>query len=251
MGDVIYPSGRRERSIVTGLAFVAAGVLGACGGRGTQPGSGAQPSVSPPAMLEEGTGPLVAFLGDSLTAGHDIPEQDAYPAVVGRMLAAEGIHVRTLNAGVSGDTSAGGLRRIDWVLRQHPIVVVVALGGNDGLRGLDLVELEDNLRRIVAKIHESRAKPILAGIKLPPNYGRHYTRRFDALFPRLAKELDVPFIPFLLAGVAGKADMTLADGIHPNAAAHRVIAATVLPFVLAQLPASVRKPDQDGPRHSG
>ncbi len=168
------------------------------------------------------------FLGDSLTAGLGLAEEEAFPALVERRLRAAGFEVRAVNAGVSGDTSAGGLSRLEWLLGQSPDVLFVSLGANDGLRGLSPEMTERNLRRIVERGRSAGARVVLAGMRLPPNYGPEYVERFEAVFPRLARELDVDWVPFLLEGVAGRRSLNLADGIHPNAAGHRKIADTVL-----------------------
>ncbi len=173
--------------------------------------------------------PLVVFLGDSLTAGLGVNEDQAYPALVAQRLAAAGHPVRLLNAGVSGDTSAGGLRRLEWLLAQHPAVVVVALGSNDGLRGLPLEETEGNLRRIVTRAREAGGRVLLLGMMVPPNYGPDYAPKFAAIFPRLAQELAVPLVPFLLDGVGGRPELNQGDGIHPTPEGHRIMAQTVFP----------------------
>jgi acyl-CoA thioesterase-1 len=170
--------------------------------------------------------PLVVFLGDSLTAGSGLSEDEAFPAVIGERARAEGRPLRVVNAGVSGDTSAGGLARLAWLLAQEPAVVVVALGGNDGLRGLPVEALERNLTAIVAKARESGATVLLAGMRMPPNYG-DYARAFEEVYPRVAKALDVPLVPFLLEGVGGVSALNQADGIHPNAKGQQQLAATV------------------------
>jgi acyl-CoA thioesterase-1 len=175
--------------------------------------------------------PRVVFLGDSLTAGLGLGEGDAWPAKVTAALAAEGLPIRAVNAGVSGDTSAGGLSRVDWILRLEPDVVVVELGPNDGLRGLPLEATEGNLREIVRRIEAAGARVLLVGMRIPPNYGPDYAGGFRDLYPRLAAELGVPLVPFLLEGVGGEPDLNLPDGIHPNAAGHRVVAETVLPHL--------------------
>jgi len=182
-------------------------------------------------MSDTATGPLVAFLGDSLTAGWNLDEEQAYPALIGRQLQSRGAPIRVLNAGVSGDTTAGGLRRLSWVLKQKPDLVVVALGANDGLRGLDLQAMEDNLRQILVDLKTSGTPALLVGMQIPPNLGATYAGRFEGIYKTLAKEHGVPLVPFLLDGVAGQADMTFADGIHPTAPGHERMAATVLPFV--------------------
>jgi acyl-CoA thioesterase I len=173
----------------------------------------------------------VVFLGDSLTAGFGLAEEEAFPARVGELLAAASEPIEVVNAGVSGDTSAGGLARIDWILRQRPDVVVVELGPNDGLRGLPLAMTEANLRAIVERSRAAGARVLLVGMQIPPNYGPDYAGAFRDLYPRLARELGVPRVPFLLAGVGGEPGLNLPDGLHPNAEGHRRVAATVLPYL--------------------
>lgn len=177
--------------------------------------------------------PSVVFLGDSLTAGFGLGEAEAFPALVGEQLAGAGTPIQVVNAGVSGDTTAGGARRIDWVLRQEPDLVVVALGGNDGLRGLPVEESEKNLRTIVERAQAAGARVVLAGMLLPPSYGPEYTEAFAAIYPRIAQDLDVALIPFLLEGVAADPALNLPDGIHPNAEGQRRVAEVVLPYVEA------------------
>jgi len=189
------------------------------------------------------TAPLVVFLGDSLTAGLGVDEDQAYPALVAARLEKSGHPVRFLNAGVSGDTSAGGLRRLDWLLKQHPSVVVVGLGSNDGLRGLPLFTTEENLRQIVRRVRDSGARVLLLGMMVPPNYGPDYAPKFAAMFPRLAKELDVPLVPFLLEGVGGRPEMNQGDGIHPTVEGHRILADNVysrLESIVAKLESARR-----------
>lgn len=175
--------------------------------------------------------PTVVFLGDSLTAGYQLAEEQAWPALVAERLAADGLAIRAVNAGVSGDTSAGGLARLDWVLRAAPEVVVVELGANDALRGQDLESTERNLRAILERLRAEGVAALLVGLEIPPNYGPDYARRFSELFPRLAAEYEVPLVPFLLARVAGEESLNLADRIHPNAEGHRILAETVAPHL--------------------
>jgi acyl-CoA thioesterase I len=194
------------------------------------PESSAAP-VQTAVPVEEASGPLVVFLGDSLTAGLGVAEEQAFPALVRERLVEEGVPVRVVNAGVSGDTSAGGVRRLEWVLRQKPDVVVVGLGANDGLRGVSLASTEANLEDIVRRGKEGGARVVLLGMKIPPNYGPEYGAGFEAIYPRVARKLEVPLVPFLLEGVGGEADLNLGDGIHPNAEGHRRVAENVLPLV--------------------
>lgn len=171
--------------------------------------------------------PVVAFLGDSITAGLHLAQHEAWPAVLQRRLAREGVPFHVVNGGVSGDTTAGGLSRVAWLTKRTPRVVVVALGGNDGLRGIPLDEVEKNLRAIVAQVRDAGAVPLLLGYRIPPNYGPDYANGFDALYPRLAEELDVAFVPFFMDGVAGEPDLNLPDGIHPTPRGHEILAENV------------------------
>jgi acyl-CoA thioesterase-1 len=184
--------------------------------------------------------PLVVVLGDSIAAGLHLSAEQAFPAVLQRELAAAGSPFRLVNAGVSGDTSAGGLRRIDWILKQEPDVLVVELGGNDGLRGQDLAGVESNLRGIVERAKASGARVVLLGVQIPTSYGADYAGKFSAIYPRIAADLGVDIVPEFLAGVGGVADMNLEDGLHPTAAGHERVAQNVAPVlrrVLASLPA--------------
>jgi len=185
--------------------------------------------------------PRVVFLGDSITAGYGVDAEQAFPALIRDALAEEGMPVDVVNLGVSGDTTAGGLARIDWVLRQKPDVLVVGLGGNDGLRGQDVKSSEANLRAIVTKARGAGAQVLLLGMMIPPNYGPEYTKAFREIYPRLAQELNVPLVPFLLEGVGGEATLNQGDGIHPTAEGHERVAAHVMPSVrelLQKLPAT-------------
>ncbi len=188
----------------------------------------ARPAAPAPAPAAEV--PRIVFLGDSLTAGLGLDEDQAYPAVIERELREEETPIQVINAGVSGDTTAGGLSRLPWLLGQHPDVVVVALGANDGLRALPVAETEKNLREIVRRSQASGARVLLLGMRIPPNYGP-YADDFAALYPRLAKELDLPFVPFLLAGVGGVRGLNQADGMHPTAAGQEILAKNVLPYL--------------------
>jgi acyl-CoA thioesterase-1 len=179
-------------------------------------------------------GPAVAFLGDSISAGLHLAADEAFPARVHDKLAAHGVHFRLLNAGLSGDTSAGGLRRVDWILKQSPVLVVIELGGNDGLRGVPIASIEANLRGIITKVREHGVRVLLLGMRIPPSYGAEYTQSFADMYPRLAAELGVPLVPYFMEGVAGVPELNLEDGLHPTARGHEKLAETVAPRV-AQL----------------
>jgi acyl-CoA thioesterase-1 len=175
--------------------------------------------------------PVIAVLGDSLTAGLGVTAGDAFPARLQARLQREGYRYRVVNAGVSGDTSASGLRRVDWVLRSQPEIVIVALGANDGLRGLGVPAMQANLGQIVERLRASGARVLLAGMRVPPNYGDDYARRFEAAFREVAARTGATLMPFLLAGVGGDLALNQPDGIHPTAEGHAVIADNVWPYL--------------------
>jgi acyl-CoA thioesterase-1 len=174
---------------------------------------------------------VVVALGDSLTAGLGVAADEAFPARLETRLKTEGYAYRVVNAGVSGDTTAGGLRRVDWVLRARPDVVIVALGANDGLRGQDPRAMRANLDEIVARLQAAGARVLLVGMRLPPNYGGDYTKEFEAVFPAVARRAKVALVPFLLDGVAGVPRLNQADGIHPTAAGQQAIADHLWPYL--------------------
>jgi len=169
----------------------------------------------------------VVFLGDSLTAGFGLGEDEAFPAQVGRILAARGVAIAVVNGGVSGDTSAGALERVDWLLSRPTAVVVVSIGANDGLRAQPVENIEANLRAIVRKAKAAGARVLVTGQKIPTNYGPDYTRAFEALYPKIAKEEGAAFLPFLLEGVAMVPSLNQADGIHPTPEGQAIVAENV------------------------
>lgn len=186
-----------------------------------------QPEAGVAAPGEADERPVVAVLGDSLTAGLGLPREQAFPAVLQRVADRSGYQVEVVAAGVSGDTSAGGLRRLDWVLDDRVSVLVVALGGNDALRGLSAAAMEDNLRAIIERAHAADVAVLLCGMEAPPNFGTPFTAEFRGVFRSLAEEYRVPFVPFLLDGVAGVPALNQGDGIHPNAEGARRVADNV------------------------
>lgn len=175
----------------------------------------AEPSASSPDAR-----PIIVAFGDSLTAGLGMGADEAYPAQLQRRLDAQGFRYRVINAGVSGETTAGGLRRVPWILKSQPAIVILELGANDGLRGLRLEETKANLEQMIQHIQRSGAKIVLAGMTLPPNYGKDYIDGFERIYPELAKRYHLPLIPFFLEGVAGSRELNQADGIHPTAAGY-------------------------------
>ncbi len=167
-----------------------------------------------PALAEPRT---IVALGDSLTAGFGLPEESAFPARLEAFLRARGHDWRVVNAGVSGDTSAGGLARLDWALADKPDLVIVELGANDGLRGLPVEQMEENLSQIIARVESSGSAVLLCGMRVPPNLGPDYASAFETVFVSLAAKHDVPFYPFFLDGVGARSSLNQPDGIHPTA----------------------------------
>lgn len=184
------------------------------------PAASAQPSSEP-------SRPRIVALGDSLTAGLGLLESQAYPAVLQQRLDAVGYDFEVVNAGVSGDTSAGGVRRLEWALEGNVRILIVALGANDALRGLSIEEMRRNLSEIIERARGRGVAVLLAGMQAPPNYGPDYTVKFRQTYMDLARAHHVTFVPFLLAGVAGETRYNQSDGIHPNQEGARVVADTI------------------------
>ncbi len=172
---------------------------------------------------------VILFLGDSLSAGFGLDVEEAFPSLIQKKIEQEKLPFKVVNAGLSGETTAGGLRRIDWLLKQKVDVLVIELGGNDGLRGIAPSETKKNLQGIIDKAREKNPDVVivLAGMQAPPNMGKDYTEKFRAIFPEIAKKNSITLIPFLLEGVAGNARLNLPDGIHPTAEGHRIVAETI------------------------
>jgi acyl-CoA thioesterase I len=210
------------------LVVVLAFSVTACGGdrssapaepvAQTQPASPARPAQPAPDK------PRIVFLGDSLTAGLGLQADRSYPALIQKKLKEKGVDYEVVNAGVSGDTSAGALRRLDWSIEGDVRVLIVALGGNDGLRGLPTSDMKKNLKAVLDRAKERKITVILAGMEAPPNNGPEYTKAFRDVYADLAKEYHVAFIPFLLQGVAGDASLNQSDGIHPNVRGAEIVA---------------------------
>lgn len=173
----------------------------------------------------------IVCLGDSLTAGHGVDEDQAFPAVMQRLAEADKLDWTVVNAGVSGDTSAGGLRRVAWLVKGKPDWVFIALGANDGLRGQPASATRDNLVAMVTRFRAAGVKVALGGMRLPTNYGEDYRTAFAAVFPDVAREHAVPLLPFLLEGVGGVARLNQADGIHPTVEGQELIARSVYGFL--------------------
>lgn len=185
------------------------------------------PPAEPPASRTDDQRPKIVILGDSLTAGLGLVDTESYPSVLQVKLDQEGFPFEVVNAGVSGDTSAGGLRRLDWALQEDVRVLIVALGANDGLRGLSVSEMKHNLGQIIEAARAKNIVVILAGMEAPPNYGAEYAASFRQAYRELAQQYRVLFVPFLLDKVAGQAGLNQADGIHPNPRGAAIVADTV------------------------
>jgi acyl-CoA thioesterase-1 len=200
---------------------------------------------APPAHAQNG--PVkIAVLGDSLAAGYGVKPEQAFPIRLQEALKGQGRNVTVLNQGVSGDTSAGGLERLDWMLADKPDIVLVELGGNDALRGIDPKATEKNLAAIVEKLKAAKVTVWLAGMMAPRNLGSDYVKEFDGLYKRIADKYEVPLYPFILDGVAQDPALNQGDGIHPNPKGAQVVADRLLPFVTKNLDdaAAVHRPSR-------
>lgn len=174
----------------------------------------------------------ILFLGDSLTEGLGVNKEDAFPKLIENLIQTElKKDVRVINGGVSGSTTSDGLARLKWYMRQKPYIIFVALGANDGLRGLNLQQSEKNLEEIIKYAQTSNAKVLLAGMLIPPNYGQEYTEEFKKMYQQLKTKYNLKSMPFLLDGVAGKEEFNQNDGIHPNEEGHKYIAKKVFEFL--------------------
>lgn len=169
----------------------------------------------------------ILILGDSLTEGHNLDKVDSFPSQLEDMFKEKKLDYKVINGGVSGSTTASGIGRLKWFLKAKPKIIIIALGANDGLRGIKLEDSKKNLEALILKSKKNGLRVVLAGMEIPPNYGREYTNQFRAIFPELAKKHNLKLIPFLLEGVAGKKELNLADGIHPNSKGYKVVAETV------------------------
>ena len=167
---------------------------------------------------------VVLALGDSLTAGFGVDAEENFPSRLQVKIDNAGLTYKVINAGVTGDTTAGGVRRINWLMKHEPQIVILALGANDGLRGLSTEEMRSNLDTMIRISQEHGARVLLAGMKALPNYGEDYILKFESVYPELAKKYDLPYLPFLLEGVAGVREYTRPDGLHPTGSGYKIIA---------------------------
>jgi acyl-CoA thioesterase-1 len=178
------------------------------------------------------TSKTILFLGDSLTEGLGVSKEQAYPHLIQTMIQAKlDKKIKVINGGVSGSTTSDALARLQWYLKQKPDIVFIALGTNDGLRGLNLKQTQENLEEIITHAKNSNAKVLLSGMLLPPNYGLDYTQAFQKIYEKIKEKHSLAYLPFLLQDVAGVKELNQADGIHPNAKGHQQIAKTVFSFL--------------------
>lgn len=215
------------------LAWLCCLLLAGCEQREAVP----QAKQAEPAPTYAGT---IIAAGDSLTAGLGVAQEDAWPAVLQRKLAANGLPWRVINGGISGETSSGLQARSKWLLAQRPEIVILASGANDGLRGVPPPVIRDNIARTVRLLQAGQVSVVLAGMQIVQNLGADYSSEFAAIFPAMAKEQRCILIPFLLAGVAAEPALNQEDTIHPNEKGHQLIAETVYPFVLQAIQARSR-----------
>lgn len=212
--------------------------VAACGGASRDAANTDAPAATPASSSTPAqTLPKIVAFGDSLTAGYGLSSQrQSYPAVLQQMIEADGYRYEVVNAGVSGDTSAGGLRRLDWTLDAGGVrFVILELGANDFLRGQPIAETRKNLSAMIERAKARGARVLLAGMYTTTNAGREYLREIDEMFKSLAREHDVPLIPFFLDNVAGRPELNLEDGVHPNAEGTKIVAATVYKYLKPML----------------
>jgi acyl-CoA thioesterase-1 len=221
-----------QRVWLIGLLVVGVLLLAGCGGAAEPTATPAPTPLPPTATPAARTGLLIVAMGDSLTEGLGVETADAYPAQLQRKLAAGGYDVTVVNAGVSGETSSGALSRVDWVLRQNPDIVILATGGNDGLRGVAPEITQGNIDQIVQKIEASGAVVVLAGMEMVQNMGTQFTSDFRAIYPEIAARHDLILMPFLLEGVAANPDLNQPDFIHPTAEGYTIVVDNLYPYVV-------------------
>lgn len=203
----------------------------------SEPEKSKQNNVTDDQQAEISDSKLILFFGNSLTAGYGIEAEDAFPGLVAARIDSLDLDYRVINGGLSGETTASGLSRLDWFLEEEPYLFVLELGANDGLRGIDLSETKKNLRGIIQMVRDKypNTKIILAGMQIPPNMGQEYSREFQAMYPAVAEEEDIELIPFLLEGVAGDSKLNLPDGIHPTEEGHKLVFEILWPFISRHL----------------
>jgi acyl-CoA thioesterase-1 len=214
--------------------LILTAIISGCGNENKKAGEAGKSVESPADTSSEGTAATVKaqnilFFGTSLTAGYGVDPTEAYPALIQKKIDSLHLHYKVINGGLSGETSAAGRNRIDWLLKQHIDIFVLELGANDGLRGLPLADTRANLQAVVDKVKKKypKAQLVMLGMQMPPNLGAEYTAEFKALFSDLAVKNNMTYVPFLLDGVGGVSKLNQQDGIHPTAEGHQVLAQNV------------------------
>jgi acyl-CoA thioesterase-1 len=212
------------------ILFTSFILVSSCGSSSDQKQSEAATTDSTEVVGKEKT---ILFFGNSLTAGYGIDQDDSFTGLTQDRIDSLGLNYRVINGGLSGETTAGGLSRLDWFLEDEPYIFILELGGNDGLRGILPAESKRNLIGIIDKVRAKypETKIILAGMQIPPNMGLEYTEEFKSIYPEVAAEKNVTLIPFLLEGVAGNPELNLPDGIHPTEDGHKIVMETIWPFI--------------------
>ncbi len=207
-------------------AYALAGLIIILGG---SPSYAAEETISSAGTKQERL--VVLAFGDSLTAGFGVDEEYSFPSRLQVKIDKENLDYKVVNAGISGDTTAGGVARINWLMKHKPKIVILALGANDGLRGLSIDEMRSNLETMITTFHEHNAQVLFAGMKALPNYGEDYAKKFESVFPELAKKYNLVYLPFLLEGVAGVREHTRPDGLHPTASGYKIVADLVWQYL--------------------
>lgn len=223
---------RFHHSIIKSVLFIFfTGVLASCSSPSEKKEAESQETTDQKAPADQQK--TILFFGNSLTAGYGIEQDDSFAGLIQERIDSLGLNYRVINGGLSGETTAGGLSRLDWFLEDEPAIFVLELGGNDGLRGILPSESKKNLIGIIDKVRTKypNTKIILAGMQIPPNMGQDYTDEFKNIYPEIAAEKNVTLIPFLLEGVAGDPDLNLPDGIHPTEAGHKIVMETIWPYI--------------------
>lgn len=226
-GQVIH-----ERDMKNILYILVVIMTGALFLQGCDSRSESSPAETPATKKPESPRQVIVALGDSLTAGYGVELEKSYPALLEEKLEAGGYSFRLVNAGVSGETSSGTLSRLDWILSQKPDIVILEIGANDGLRGIDTTLVEANIDTILQRLQDNNVVTILAGMKMVRNLGDQYTREFDTIYPKLASKHQVIFMPFFLEDVASIAELNIGDGIHPNERGYEIITEKIYPYVI-------------------
>ncbi len=226
-GNVVY-EGDMKNILYVLVIIMTGGIFFQGCDRQSESNTGETPSLKRPELPRQ----VIVALGDSLTAGYGVELDASYPALLEKKLEAKGYSFRLVNAGVSGETSSGTLSRLNWILSQKPDIVILEIGANDGLRGIDTSLVESNIDTILQRLQDNNVVTVLVGMKMVRNLGDQYTREFDSIYPKLAGKHKVLFMPFFLEDVASVASLNIGDGIHPNERGYEIITENLFPYVV-------------------